>query len=51
LDVTAPPSPPSFAHGGHIFVLEVQNISPAACSLQSPQVVLEPPSDANNQPF
>jgi len=44
LDVSVLPSPPTFTYGGHIFVLEVQNISPAACSLQSPQVVLEPPS-------
>jgi len=51
LDVSALPSPPTFTYGGHIFVFEVQNISPAACSLQSPQVVLEPPSNTNNQPF
>ena len=51
LDVSALPSPPTFTYGGHIFVFEIQNISSAACSLQSPQVVLEPPSDTNNQPF
>jgi hypothetical protein len=51
LDVSALPSPPTFTYGGHIFVVEVHNISPAACSLQSPQVVLEPTSDTNNQPF
>jgi hypothetical protein len=51
LDVSALPSPPTFAYGGHIFVFEVQNTSSAACSLQLPQVVLEPPSDTNNQPF
>jgi hypothetical protein len=29
LDVSALPSPPSFTYGGHLFVLEVQNTSPA----------------------
>ena len=51
LDVSALPSPPTFTYGGHIFVFEVQNLSAAACSIQSPQIVLEPPSDTNNQPF
>ena len=51
LDVSALPDPPSFTYGGHLFVLEVQNISPAACSLQPPQVALDPSSDTNNQPF
>jgi hypothetical protein len=51
LDVSALPTPPSFTYGGHLFVLELQNISPAACSLQSPQVALVPTSDTNNQPF
>lgn len=51
LDVSALPSPPSFTYGGHLFVLELQNISPAACSLQPPQVTLVPPLDTNNQPF
>src|ERR1700722_8727073 len=52
LDVSALPSAPSFTYGGHLFVLELQNISPAERSLPSPpRVVLEPPSDTNNQPF
>jgi hypothetical protein len=34
-----------------MFVLELQNISRAACSLQPPQVALLPTLDANNQPF
>ena len=51
LDVSALPTPPSFTYGGHLFVLELQNISPAGCSLQSPQVALVPTSDTNNQPF
>jgi hypothetical protein len=51
LDVSALPNPPGFLHAGHVFVLELQNISPAACSLQPPQVALLPASDANNQPF
>lgn len=51
LDFSALPTPPSFSYGGHLFVLELQNISPAACSLQSPQVALVPTSDTNNQPF
>ena len=51
LDVSVLPFPPTFTYGGHIFVLEIHNISPAACSRQLPQVVLEPPSDTNNQPF
>jgi hypothetical protein len=51
LDVSALPTPPSFTYGGHLFVLELQNLSPAACSLQPPQVALVPTSDTNNQPF
>lgn len=51
LDVSALPGPPSFSYGGHVFVLELQNISPAACSLQAPLVALAPVSDTNNQPF
>jgi hypothetical protein len=54
LDVSALPTPPSFTYGGHLFVLELQNISPAACSLpplQPTQVSLVPASDTNNQPF
>jgi hypothetical protein len=51
LDVSALPAPPSFTYGGHLFVLEVQNISQAACSIQPPQVALAPASDTNNQPF
>jgi len=50
LDVTALPTPPSFAYGGHLFVLEAQNISPVACLLVSPVVRLTPISDTNNQP-
>ena len=50
LDVSALPTPPSFTFGGHLFVLELQNIGPSTCSLPSPQVVLEPTSDTNNQP-
>jgi hypothetical protein len=50
-DLSVLPFPPTFTYCGHIFVLEIQNISPAACSLQLPQVVLEPRSDTNNQPF
>jgi hypothetical protein len=45
------PTPPSFTYGGHLFVLELQNISSAGCSLQSQQVALVPTSDTNNQPF
>jgi len=51
LDVTALPTPPSFTYGGHLFVLELQNISPTACLLTYPQVTLVPTSDTNNQPF
>jgi hypothetical protein len=54
LDISALPTPPSFIYGGHLFVLELQNISSAACSLpplQSTQVSLLPSSDTNNQPF
>ncbi len=51
LDVSALPSPPSTLYGGHLFVVEVQNISSTACSLPSPQVFLLPTSDTNNQPF
>jgi hypothetical protein len=51
LDVSALPGPPSFTFGGHVFVLQVQNISPAACSLEPPQVALLPSADTNNQPF
>jgi hypothetical protein len=51
LDVSALPGPPSFTYGGHLFVLEVQNISRAACSIQAPLVALAPASDTNNQPF
>lgn len=34
-----------------MFVLELQNIGPTACSLQPPQVALAPASNTNNQPF
>ena len=51
LDVSALPTSPSFKYGDHLFVLELQNISPATCSLESPQVALVPTSDTNNQPF
>jgi len=51
LDVTALPTPPTFTYGDHMFVLELQNISRAACSLRPPEVALLPTLDANNQPF
>lgn len=54
LDVSALPSPPSFAYGGHLFVLELQNISSAACSLsplQPTQVSLVQSSGTYHQPF
>jgi hypothetical protein len=54
LDVSALPSPPSFTYGGHLFVLEVQNISTAACTLppiEPSHVFLLPGSNTNNQPF
>ena len=50
LDVSALPTPPSFTYGGHLFVLEAQNISPTACSLASPVTHLLPASNTNNQP-
>ena len=50
LDVSALPTPPSFTFGGHLFVLELQNVSPAACSLAGPVATLVPASDTNNQP-
>jgi hypothetical protein len=51
LDVSALPGPPSSTLGAHLFVVELQNISPGACELEPPQVALEPTSDTNNQPF
>jgi hypothetical protein len=50
LDVSALPISSSFAYGGHLFVLEIQNIGPSACTLQTPRITLEPTSDTNNQP-
>ncbi len=54
LDVSALPSPPSFTYGGHLFVLEVENISPAACTLppiEPTHLFLLPVSNTNNQPY
>lgn len=50
LDISALPTSSSSTYGGHLFVLELQNIGPSACTLQTPQIALEPTSDTNNQP-
>ncbi len=52
VDVHAlPPVLTSEDQGGHLFVLELQNVGNSACMLSQPSVELLPPSDPYNSPF
>jgi hypothetical protein len=51
LDVSAlPPAEAAESPDLHLFVLELQNIGPSACTLPGPQIELLPKSDTNNNP-